>query len=638
MKKIFSKLSGFILIFTIVFVVTGLFNPIAKVQAADELGYCVGVDGTVTQKDVPSSACDRVTFGEEWHPNSDVIHATNDTSNAVGGSFWGGLADALTFIPGIISIGILKIASLLTYLAGALLNLVTQYTVVDMKKNLDGADAVNNAWRVIRDVANMGFIFVLLYAAIEQILGIGKDNQRLIVRIVVVAILINFSLFFTKFVIDASNILAMTFYDAIAPGALTSTATGLLGKTGIADSLMQPLGLQSIWNTTGLSGTKILTVGVMGTIVTLIAAFVFFAIALMFIIRFVVLIFILILSPIAFIAFILPQAEKYRKQWSEALVGQAFFAPIYFMLTWIVIIVSRGLLKGGGSMADALGGTIGAAGQAQAPTSGELQILLNFIIMIALMISSLMIAKEWANKAGGGVNKLTSWATGAAGGATIGMAGKLGRNTVGNLGQKVADSQWLRERAPDSRLARLALSAGKKTGSSSFDFRATTAGGATVGTLGAGKAGGKGGYQKQREDTVKRRMDEADRMEDTVTGTDVEREMDRRGFGKVENERLGRTAYEVEAMRREVQLNPIHGLAAGARANTQRRKERFLHDLSQTHWYTPNLYSGVSTDAEAAKRMRDGKKSKSNKDTLIDALKKVQEEDTPPPPTPTPTP
>ena len=51
-------------------------------------------------------------------------------------------------------------------------------------------------------------------------------------------------------------------------------------------------------------------VGVMGTIVSLIAAFVFFAVAIMLVIRFVVLIFVLILSPLAFMGFILPQVKQ----------------------------------------------------------------------------------------------------------------------------------------------------------------------------------------------------------------------------------------------------------------------------------------------------------------------------------------
>src|SRR3990167_7600810 len=107
-----------------------------------------------------------------------------------------GFLDAILFFPGWIAIIMLQLASLLTYLSGIILNYVVQFTVVDMKVNIEKADAINYAWKVIRDVANMSFIFVLLYAAIKTILGIGSGTQKLIVKIVVIAILINFSLFF----------------------------------------------------------------------------------------------------------------------------------------------------------------------------------------------------------------------------------------------------------------------------------------------------------------------------------------------------------------------------------------------------------------------------------------------------------
>src|SRR3989344_1416303 len=103
--------------------------------------------------------------------------------------------------------------SLLTGLAGIILNAVIYYTIVDIANNYSRITTINEAWSVIRDLANMSFIFVLLYAAIKTILGTGSDTKNLIVKIIVVAILINFSLFFTKVVIDASNVLAIAFYD-----------------------------------------------------------------------------------------------------------------------------------------------------------------------------------------------------------------------------------------------------------------------------------------------------------------------------------------------------------------------------------------------------------------------------------------
>ena len=129
---------------------------------------------------------------------------------------------------------------------------------------------------------------------------------------------------------------------------------------------------------------------------------------------------------------------------------------------------------------------------------------MNFIIMIALLIFSLVAAKEWAGKAGGQVSKLTSWATGAAGDKAFGGLGWAGRTTLGRGGAAAAESARLQEAANKQRTggwdrtkgaaSRLALYASKKAGGGTYDARnatiPTSAIGATIeGTVGRTKIG-----------------------------------------------------------------------------------------------------------------------------------------------------
>src|SRR3989338_4329537 len=68
---------------------------------------------------------------------------------------------------------------------------------------------ISSAWVVVRDLANIFFKLILLYIAIKVILGMaGHGVKQMIVQVVIAALLINFSMFFTKIVIDSSNILA----------------------------------------------------------------------------------------------------------------------------------------------------------------------------------------------------------------------------------------------------------------------------------------------------------------------------------------------------------------------------------------------------------------------------------------------
>lgn len=409
---------------------------------------------------------------------------------------------------GAIAYIILQFISLLTGLGGVVLNGVIYYTVGQMSVNYTGLTSINTTWGTIRDLANMGFIFILLYAAIQTILGIGSDTQKLIRNIIIVAILINFSLFFTKIIIDISNILAIFFYDAIAPGALNVSGLGAaLTQNGITNTFMNAMNLQSLFNVKGLGEIpEIITIGLMGSIMLLIAAFVFFAAAIMFVIRYVILILVIILSPLAFMGFVMPQLGKYKDQWWNALSGQAFFAPIYFMLIWVSLQVVTGIgssLRGGTPVAttDALSGiaTVNTAGL----SAGAFAMFINFIVVIVFLIASLLIAKNWANRAGPAATGLTKWAMGAAGGASFGLAGRAGRYTLGATAEAFKESKAykrLEAASPNSRLARLTLATADKTRTSSFDVRGSRLGGVLAGAgLEAGQAGGQGGVEAERK-------------------------------------------------------------------------------------------------------------------------------------------
>ena len=466
-----------------------------------------------------------------------------------------GILDSAAAIIGTISMILLKLASLANMLAGLLLNDVIKWTVVDMAKNYDGITAISSTWTVMRDIANMAFIFVLLYASIKKILGQGDDVNRLIVNMVIAALLINFSLFFTKIVIDASNLVALTFYNSIAPGAVNS----LLDK-GLSNSMMQPLHLQTFWSTSGtfLSDPKtMVVVGIMGTLFTLIATFVFVAVAFLFIIRYVVLIFVLIMSPVFFLASILPSMKDTKTQWVNALTGQALFAPLYMLMTWITLKVFSNLNFGDtANFAKALTGEIDPATNVIKYPDGSIDVFLNFIIVIAFLIISIVIAKSASDKSGKGMSKITGKAFGFAGGATFGLAGRFGRGTAGRLGAQIGDNEKLKEAAAKGgmrgRLAQLTLSSGQKTASASFDGRGIGA----LGSLQAGKPQ-KGGYTDDVKKRVKAEEDRVKSLEPSAVNIlkaelEVKRTEKEFGNGSAEHQKAQETLLNLKGNKDDI--------------------------------------------------------------------------------------
>ena len=105
--------------------------------------------------------------------------------------------------------------SQIIYLIGLSFGLFGGLLCKRFQKHIENIGVVEQGYKIILNVANMIFIFLLLYIAIKTILGDGGDMKKLLTNIIVVALMINFSLFMTKVIIDASNIVAMGFYNAI---------------------------------------------------------------------------------------------------------------------------------------------------------------------------------------------------------------------------------------------------------------------------------------------------------------------------------------------------------------------------------------------------------------------------------------
>lgn len=400
---------------------------------------------------------------------------------------------------------ILSIAALLTTLSGYLLNGVVYHTIVNVSENYNNLKPIEEAWRVIRDISNMAFIFVLLYAGIRTIFGVGEDNQKVVKNVVLAAILINFSMFFTRVVIDISNVFALTFYDAIAPGV---AAKGFeLGQAGLSNAFSQYLSYQTLYQMAGnIDLNGIITTAIMGTIMLIIVSFVFFAIAIMFIIRYVVLLLVIILSPIYFISLALPKGTgigAYSQQWLNALIGQAFFAPIYFLMTWVAVRVMGGIMTAlqvpGATGAEATSSALSGLSIGDTLSSGAFMMFINFAIVMVLIVTALIVAKQWASMAGGGVSSATKWFQGAAGNFVAGGVGKLGRAGGGVAGTLITKNPTMQtwaneEKGAKGAAGRLALYAGKKMRSGTFDVRnaaipTNIIGDAIEGTIGRRKAG-----------------------------------------------------------------------------------------------------------------------------------------------------
>jgi len=360
------------------------------------------------------------------------------------------------------------IAAWILAMAGFLLNFSINLTL-QMKLFLEQTPAVYITWKALRDISGLFIIFFLLFAAIKLILSIQDAKfGGLIKNIVIAGVLINFSFFFTSLGIDVSNIVSIQLYNAIAPANSLNdknlSPAGIVNNIkdgGLSDIFMKSLQIPALYDTNknitpagqvaaaGGAWTapiKIILIGSASIIIMLTAALSFAAASLAFIIRFVVLIFLLAFSPIWFASRILPGISTYATKWTDAYKSMLLFMPVYLLLMYLAMnILTTSSFLTGGDLATAAATIV--AGEAVwyssiltiAINAVIVIILLNFPLVAAISIGGSAVKFINTDKLGAagmwrGVRNNTVGATGTRiiGGLASGLDKKIGGTRLGN--------------------------------------------------------------------------------------------------------------------------------------------------------------------------------------------------------------
>lgn len=304
-----------------------------------------------------------------------------------------------------------EMASGVLSISGYLFDVAIEKTIT-LNEFIRDLPAIKEGWTLSRDVANLFFIFIILYIAIATILRLsGYGIKDLLVKVVIIALMVNFSLMITQVIIDASNILALEFYNSmkISTKALTSGTddNGVSFQAGDTIQVVSPSsvfmgalrferifktegqGLSGFFKSTGPGDYKLAIVLFMGTIVMVVIAFVFFAISILFVIRTIALIFLMVIAPLAFLAMALPATRQYGSRWWNALFKQAFFAPVCLFLLYL----SAGIVSSENFVTITDSQVAGFAG-ALTGNPSEFGIIFSYILIIGLLLGSLIVAKE----------------------------------------------------------------------------------------------------------------------------------------------------------------------------------------------------------------------------------------------------
>ncbi|MEE0887861.1 MAG: hypothetical protein U0L97_01455, partial [Candidatus Saccharimonadaceae bacterium] len=215
-----------------------------------------------------------------------------------------------------------------------------------------GADSgAQKAWSIFRDFANIIFVILTLFVIFSQLTGVGIDNygiKKILPKLVIAAVLINLSYIICLICVDLSNIVGNGVQDLLNSINTTATTTVMdatdvnigadvgivaVGVTAAA------IGARAIYSNPALLLTLFITV--LGVFIAILFIFILLAG------RKAAIVLLTVVSPIAFILYMLPNTKKIYDKWFNLWKAMLLVYPIC------------GLLIGGGNFASKLMLTIG---------------------------------------------------------------------------------------------------------------------------------------------------------------------------------------------------------------------------------------------------------------------------------------
>ncbi len=235
-----------------------------------------------------------------------------------------------------------------------LYNIVAAYLRVSPITGTDSG--LYEMWSVIRNVANICFIIGFLVLIYAQITGGVISNytiKKMLPRIIIAAVLVNVSYWICAIAVDLSNILG---------ASVQNMFMAMQERIGAANSGADDIGWVKV-TSLALGGGSLATIGILGAtaggagaltfaiIGALIPAlFAVFVAVIILAARQALITVLIVLSPLAFVAYLLPNTEDWFKRWRKLFTALMVMFPAFAVifggaqLTGVLIIQNASTL------------------------------------------------------------------------------------------------------------------------------------------------------------------------------------------------------------------------------------------------------------------------------------------------------
>lgn len=285
-------------------------------------------NGTMTAKEI-SAALDAEIYNELVNPQ-DSSNTSGDTCNASG--------NPITWI-------LCPIYDGFANLSDFLLNSVVQDFLETPPINISSSDPVYKIWSSFRIYGNVFLVIALLVIVFGESIGGGLIDaytaKKVLPRLLIAAIMINLSIYIVAVLVDVTNIVGQGVGNIItAPlnGVSLSPGGWRLGLFAGA-SAVSGVAVTGIVAFLAFSGSALAAVVAITQFLPFLFLFIIIptvlAIALVFItlvFRKAIILALILVSPVAFALYCLPNTEKYFRQWWDLLFRTLMVYPIVMVV------------------------------------------------------------------------------------------------------------------------------------------------------------------------------------------------------------------------------------------------------------------------------------------------------------------
>lgn len=190
-------------------------------------------------------------------------------------------------------------------------------------------------WKQVRNIANVGLVILFLMIILSQLTGYGISNyslKKMLPRIIMATILINFSFIISQFLVDISNILGSSivgFFNGLTDTIFIRNSFSGNERLALGGSTITII-LLGIMTVRSVSQMKALY----SIVIPMIVSFLMIIITtgLLLVVRKTIAIVLVVVAPIAFLSLIFPNLESGYKFWKKGMSGVLVLFPIVGLL------------------------------------------------------------------------------------------------------------------------------------------------------------------------------------------------------------------------------------------------------------------------------------------------------------------